>query len=152
MVGNDTHRYIRLLICTILDAREGGDCLDDWRKDVGIVVRGLALQCHTETLEAHPCINYTLRKGLKRAICLAVVLHEDKVPNLNDLWMPLINERKTRDSLAFLFATDVNMYLRARATWTLVTHLPEVIMLIPIEDTLLREVLSPNTSSLIITP
>ena len=152
MVGNDTHRYIRLLICTVLDAREGRNRLDDWREDVGIVVRGLALQSHTETLEAHPCINHTLGKRLKRAICLAVVLHENEVPNLNDLWMPLINERKPRDSLAFLFATDVNMDLRARATWTLVTHLPEVIMLIPIEDTLLREVLSPNASSLIITP
>ena len=43
------------------------------------------------------------------------------------------------------------MYLGARTTRTLVTHFPEVVVLIPIDDALCGKVLCPNRGSFIIT-
>ena len=61
MVGDDTHRHITLCISSVLDTREGSDGLDHRSEDIGIVVRGLPLEGHTETLEAHPRIDDSLR-------------------------------------------------------------------------------------------
>ena len=93
MVSDHTHSHIALGACTILDAREGSDRLDHRSEDVGIVVGRLPLQSHTETLEAHTGIDHLIRQRLQATISLAVILHEDEVPDLDDLWMALVYER-----------------------------------------------------------
>ena len=65
MVGDDTHRDVRLLGCTVLYAREGGDGLDHRGEDVGIVVGRLALYGHAETLESHSRVDDALGQGLQ---------------------------------------------------------------------------------------
>ena len=150
MVGDDAHSDIRLLISAIFDPRERGDSLDHRGEDIGIIVRRLPLHSHTETLEAHPRIDDALRQWLERAICLTVVLHEDEVPDLDDLGVALVDQRETIDSLTLFVRADVDMDLRARAAGALITHLPEVVVLIPVDNALGRQVLCPDSSSLII--
>ena len=137
MVCDDTHSDIRLSICPVFDTRQGSDRLDHRSEDIGIVVRSLALHRHTETLEAHPRVDDTIRQGLERTISLAVVLHEDEVPDLDDLWVALIDERKAVYSPSLLVGANIYMDLGARTAGALVTHLPEVVVLIAVDDPLL---------------
>ena len=51
--------------------------------------------------------------------------------------MTLVHEREPRDLTTLLIRADIDMDLGARATGPLVTHLPEVIVLIPVDDSLL---------------
>ena len=53
--------------------------------------------------------------------------------------------------LAFLlFATAVHMNLRAGATWPGLTHLPEVVMLITVDDMVFRQMFLPDGRSLVV--
>ena len=94
MVGDDTHSDIRLSIRSIFDPSKGSNRLNHRGEDIGIIVRRLPLHSHTEALKAHPGINNLIGKRLKRTISLAVILHEDQVPNLDDLRMALVDQRK----------------------------------------------------------
>ena len=151
MVGDDAHSDIRLLISPIFDPRERGDSLDHRGEDIGIIVRRLPLHSHTETLEAHPRIDDALRQWLERAIGLTVVLHEDEVPDLDDLGVTLVDQREAIDGFTLFVRADVDMDLRARTARALITHLPEVVVLIPVDDALGWQVLCPDRGSLVIT-
>ena len=151
MVGDDAHSDIRLLISPIFDPRERGDSLDHRGEDIGIIVRRLPLHSHTETLETHPRIDDALRQWLERAIGLTVVLHEDKVPDLDDLRVTLVDQREAIDGFTLFVRADVDMDLRTRTARALVAHLPEVVVLIPVDDALGWQVLCPDRGSLVIT-
>ena len=50
--------------------------------------------------------------------------------------MALVDQREAIDGLTLFLRADVDMDLGARAARTLVTHLPEVVVLIPVDDAL----------------
>ena len=69
--------------------------LDDRLEHVGIVVGVLTLHHTHEALEAHTCIDDVHRQRLQRAVGLAVELHEDDIPDLDDLWVVLVDKFTT---------------------------------------------------------
>ena len=111
----------------------------------------LTLQHTDEALEAHTCINDVHRQLFQRAVGLAVILHKDEVPYLNDLRIVLIHQLAAGLAvLLLILRTAVHMDLRAGAAGTRVAHLPEVVVLVAIDDMVGGHVFQPIAGSLVI--
>ena len=151
MIHHHAHGDVLLLILTILASRHVAQHLNEWLENVSIIVRSLTLQRAHQTFKAHARVNHLGRQSFKRTICLTVVLHEYEIPNLNHLRVVFVHQLTTRHLCFLLFRTRIHMNLRAGATRSRVTHLPEVVMLVTIDDVIFRQELFPNASRLIIT-
>ena len=64
--------------------------------------------------------------------------------------MVFVYQLASRSLCLLLLRAAVNMYLRAWTTRTCVTHLPEVIVLVTIDDMVFRQELFPDGSSLVV--
>ena len=62
----------------------------------------------------------------------------------------MVHQAQPVDLGTLLVGADIHVDLRARAAGTLITHFPEVIVLVAIDDALGREVLLPEASGLIV--
>ena len=126
--------------------------LDDGLEDVGVVVRVLALHHADETLEAHAGIDDVHRQGLQRTVGLAVELHEHDIPDLDDLRVVLIHQLTTALAAGgTLFGcARVDVDLRAGTAGPRVAHLPEVVVLVAVDDVVDRHVLGPVLGSLVV--
>ena len=151
MVGNNAHRHIGLLLNAVLAVAEFTDLLEHRLEHIRVVVRLLALYGTNESLEAHTGINHFLCQRLKRTVSLAVELHEYDVPNLDNLRMVFVHQFASGHLGFLLLATAVHMDLRARSARTRVAHLPEVVVLVAVQYMIGRQVLCPNSRSLIVT-
>ncbi len=151
MVGNDTHSNVGFLLLAILCTANLANLVQHRLEHISIVVGLLALQGTHQTLKSHTRINHTLRQPLKRAVCLAVVLHEDKIPNLDNLGVVLIDQLTPRNCCFLLLGTTVYMYLGAGTARSGITHLPEVVVLVAIQNMICRQVLCPDGSRLFVT-
>ena len=150
MVGNYTHSHVLLFVLTVRSTRHIGNHLDDRLENVRIVVGCLTLQSHAETFESHTGIDHTGRQRFERAIGLAVVLHEHQVPDFDHLRMVFVHHVLTRDSGTFFFRTEIDMDFGTRAARACITHFPEVIVFVTIDDMILRQKLLPVTGSLVV--
>ena len=112
----------------------------------------LALQHADQALEAHTRVDDVHGEFLQRAVGLAVELHEHEVPYLDNLWVVLVHKVTTADAagLALSLWTGINVNLRAGTTGTCVAHLPEVVVLVAIDDMVLGHMLGPVAGSLIV--
>ena len=153
MVSNNTHCNVCLFLLSILYTCHVAKNLEVWLEHVSVIVGSLALKSANKTLKSHTCIDNLGRKTFEAAVSLAVELHEHEVPYLDDLWMILIYEITTSDACClFLFLrTRVNMKFRTRTARTCVTHFPEVVVLVAIDDMILWQELFPDRSRLFIT-
>ena len=165
VVGADTHGDIDVVLLfadrvdllflegEILQSRDVLLCLDDRLEDIGVVVGVLPLHHTNQTLKAHTRVDDIHGEFFEGTVCLAVKLHEHEVPYLDDLRVVLVDEFTPRlaGGCFLLWGTGVYVYLRARTTGTCVAHLPEVIMLITIDDMILRHMLCPVFRSLVVT-
>ena len=134
----------------VVMVRQALDLADDRREDVGVVVGVLALKQAHKTLKAHACIDDMHLEGFKGTVGLAVELHEYDVPDLNDLRMVFVDQLFAGNLCLLFFGAQVNVNLRARTARSRVAHLPEVVMLVAIDDMVGGEMLSPVTGSLIV--
>ena len=164
VVGADAHSHVRvflllrmgaladlLLIRGVFQSRQSLFLLDDGLEHVGVVVRVLALQHAHQTLEAHTRIDDLHLQFLQRAVGLAVVLHEDDVPYLDDLRVVLIDELAAGLAVLLLLGgTRVHVDFRARTAGPRVAHFPEVVVLVAVDDVVGRHVLQPVTGSLVV--
>ena len=164
MVCTDSHGHVDTSLTSItrrtslffesiiFQARQLLLSLDDGLEHVSIVVRVFALQHTDQSLEAHTCVDDIHREFLERAVSLAVELHEHEVPDLDHLGIVLIHKVATTDArgLALLWGTAVDMDLRAGTAGTCVAHLPEVVVLVAVDDMILRHMLGPITGSLVV--
>ena len=151
MVGYDTHRHVLILVATIFRVGHRGNRTDDRLEDIGIVVGCLTLQRHTETFETHTGIDHFSRQRLQGTVRLAIELHEHQVPDLDHLRMIVVDHLGTRDGSTLLFRTQVDVDFRTGTTRTCITHLPEVIMFVTIDDVICRQVLFPISGSFVVT-
>ena len=151
VVHHHTHGNVRLLILTIPASRHVAQHLNERLEHVSVIVGSLTLQRAHQTFKAHARVNHLGRQSFKRTICLAVVLHEHEIPNLNHLRVVFVHQLTTGHLCLLLFRTRIHMNLRAGATRSCVTHLPEVVMPAAIDDVVFRQELFPNASRLIIT-
>ena len=141
MIGDDAHGDVGLLVLAVGAMTDLADLLQHRLEDIGVVVRGLTLDGTHETLEAHAGIDDLLCQGLQGTVRFAVELHEDDIPDLDDLRVVLINQLASGHFGAFLGRTAVHVDLRTRTARTCLTHLPEVIMLVAVQDMIGRQVL-----------
>ena len=150
MVGDNTHSDIRLRIFAVGATADRTDTTQHRLEDVGVVVRGLALDRTHETLEAHTGIDHFLSQRLQRTVCLAVILHEDDVPYLNHLRVVFVDQLPSRHFGALFGRTAVHVDLRTRTARTRITHLPEVIVLVAVQDMIGRQVFGPDRCCLVV--
>ena len=150
VVSDNAHCNVALFIDAILLAAHISQTLNRRLEHIGIVVRFLALQNHTQTLETHTRINVVLRQRLQRAISLAVELHKYVVPDLDNLRVILIDHLTTGDQRDLCLITQVEMDLATRTARTGIAHLPKVILLVATNDVIGGQETQPEIVSLLI--
>ena len=151
MVGNYTHSNILLLVFSIFCTRHCCNSFQHWLEYVCVVVGCFALQSHTKTFESHTGINNLGRKRLKTAVCFAVVLHEHEVPDFNYLRVIVVYEIATGDLGTFFSRTEVDMDFGTRSARSCITHFPEVVVFVTVDDVIFRQELFPIGSSFVVT-
>ena len=83
MVGHHPHGNVGLLVTAVWYIAEIADFFDQRLKQIGIVIGGFALNCHTQAFEAHTGIDVFGRQHLEGTVCLAVELHKHQVPDFH---------------------------------------------------------------------
>ena len=150
VVGDDAHGHVDRFVLAVGEAREFGDFTNDGLEHVGVVVRRLALHHTHQALEAHAGIDDFVGQSLERTVGLAVVLHEDEVPNLDNEGVVFVHQLCTGHGGFLGIGAVVDVDFRARAAGTCVAHLPEVVVLVAVDDVVLREIAFPNGGSLVV--
>ena len=151
VVCNDAHGHVRLFLLAILESAQFADAADDGLEHVSIVVRVLALHHTDQALKSHAGIDDLVGERFQRTVGLAIVLHENEVPNLNHLRVVLVHQFGTAHGCFFLLAASIDMDFGARTAGTRIAHLPEVVVLVAIDDMVLGEEGFPVGSSLVVT-
>ena len=150
VVHDNAHGHIGFFRVTIFDASLLGHHLNQRLEDVCIIVRVLALDGTHQTLKAHTGVNHVHGKILQRTVGLAVELHEDDVPDFNHLGIVLVHQLTTGHLRLLLGRTAVQVNLGTGSARTGITHFPEVVMLVAVDDMVGRNMLQPIRSRLVI--
>ena len=150
MVGNHTHGDVRLLIVAVLLACYVSDGFQYRLEHVGVVVGGLSLQCAHQSLEAHAGVDNLGGKPFQAAVCLAVELHEHEVPDFNHLRVVFVHQLAAGYFALLFFRTGVHMDFRTRTARSRITHFPEVIVFVAIQNVVFRQELLPVRSGFVV--
>ena len=143
MVCDYPHCHFRLLGLMISVSGEFFYPVNHSGEDVGVIVACLSLEGHAQPLESHSRVDILVRKRLKMPVCLAVELHEDKVPDFYHKVVALVDKLASRYLFPLLVAPEVDMDFAAWAAWTGVAHFPEIVMPVAEENPVLREIFLP---------
>ncbi len=142
MVGDHLHRHVVLLARAIGLAREGADMRDQRGEEVGVVVRHPSLQDRGDALEPHAGVDGRPGQRRQRAGGVAVVLHEDQVPDLQPA-VALACRTEAGAPRPLLRAGEVvslmEVRLRGRAAGPRVAHRPEVVLLAQTKDSVVGQ-------------
>ena len=111
MVRNHTHRNVGLLVLAVFATADSADLGEHRLEHIGVVVGRLALDRTHQTLEAHSGIDHFLSQRFETAVCLAVVLHEHDVPDLDHLRMIFVHELSSTNLSPFVLWSAVHMDL-----------------------------------------
>ena len=131
---NSINIVLSVLVSVLASLGNLLDLLEERVENIGIVVGSLILKDRDETLETHTSIDVLGRESLQGAILLAIVLHENVVPDLKHVWIIHVDE------VGSVAATDsVVVDLRARSTWSSLTHFPEVVGHVTWQDMILSD-------------
>ena len=109
-----------------------------------------ALQSTNKTLKSHTGIDNVHRQRFERTISLAVELHEHDIPYLYHLGVVLVDELASRHLGLLFWSAGVEVNLGARTARTCVAHLPEIVVLVAVDDMVGRHMLCPIACCLII--
>ena len=151
MVGYYAHGNVCFLRIAVFNLAEFAYFFNDGLKNIGVIVRSFALNGHTKAFETHSRINYLGGKFFERTIGFAVVLHEYVVPDFNYLRMALVHQTKSVDFGTLTVGADIDMYFGTRTTGTCITHFPEIIFLVAVDNAVCRKKLRPDFGSLVVT-
>ena len=143
VVGYHAHRNVGLLVLAIDASADFAYAAEHRLEHVGVVVRLLALQRAHQAFETHAGVNHLVGQPFQRAVRLAVVLHEHKVPYLNHLRVVFVHQLAPGHRFLLLLVAAVHVYLRARSAGPRVAHFPEVVMLVAVQDMVSGQVLFP---------
>ena len=150
VVGHHAHGHVGVLVYPVFQSGKALLLVDKRLEDVGIVVRVLALEHAHQALEAHTGIDNVHGQRLEAAVGLAVELHEHDVPDLDDLRVVLVDKVASGHVATLALGARVDVYLGAGATGACVAHLPEVVVLVAVDDVVGRQVLGPVAGGLVI--
>ena len=143
MVCNDPHGNIRLFAFPVPVSRQFSDFVYHAGEYVCVVIARLALKDHTEPFEAHSGIHIPVGKRLQFSVGLPVELHEDQIPYFDHQRIALVYEFPARNGCPFLVATQVHVYFAARTARAGITHFPEIVMFVPEEYPVFRNMQFP---------
>ena len=101
------------------------------------------MQHADEALKAHARVDVLGREFHQLAVGHAVVLHEHEVPDLDHLRVVHVDEVATRDLFSGFIIAQVDVDLRAGTAGTRLAHLPEVVLLVAVDDAVFVDVLFP---------
>lgn len=135
-------------LALVLTGRVGAQLAEsgeERHKEVGVVVGAQVVETGDKTLETHTGINAALRQRRELTAGLTVELHEDKIPNLENIGVVHVHELG-----AVTIANSIVVNLRARAAGTSVAHLPEVILDTAGNNVVLRQALEPQSLGFLI--
>src|SRR5918993_291494 len=90
-----------------------------------------------ESLEPHPRVDVLLRQRRQRAVAVLLVLHEDKVPELEEA-VAAVARRRAGGVAAAVLRAPVPVDLRVGAAWPWAAHRPEVLRARQRDDPLRR--------------
>ena len=138
MVRDDAHGRIALNLLRLDTAEaavvrlagEFGNPADEGSKDIGIVVRVLALQHRTDSLESHASVDVLRRKGGESSVPIAVILDKHEIPDLHHLGNTGVHHGGRCRAIGSAIDMDFG-------TWTAgtgLTHFPEIILFAEPED------------------
>ena len=136
MVCHDTHGHVAAGVVPVTFARHPGYLPDKRLEHIGIVIALLALHYHTEPFKPHTGIDMTVRKLFQGTVGLAVVLHEDEIPYLDDLRMVAVHQLPSGFRGTLFVRTQVEMNLAAGTAGPRIAHLPEIILFIAAQNPL----------------
>src|SRR5207249_2849926 len=123
----------------VLLAAKSFQLVEDRAKDVGLVVRDCAGELGEVFCALNDCggalqtqsgIDVTLRKRPKASVGVSVELDENQIPNLDAAWVVFVHER----AAGVAVWRKIDVQFRARAARTGVTHHPEIIFLVAVND------------------
>ena len=150
VVGNDAHSNVGLFLVAVFLAAEALYLVNHRLENVSVVVGVLALEGTYQTLEPHTGVDNVHRQRLQGTVSLAVELHEHDVPYLYDLWVVLVYQLSSGHLCLLLGGAAVKVYLRTGTAGTGVAHLPEVVVLVTINNMVLADVLAPVACRLVV--
>ena len=148
VVGHDAHGDPLALVVgvrfgeVVVGRRPGalGDGGQERAEQVGVVVRGPALEHGADPLEPHPRVDVPVGEGLEGDGALPVrrprfavrrhrvVLDEHEVPDLHHARVVLVHELLAGRDGAFVVVAEVDVDLGARAAGAGLAHHPEVVL------------------------
>ena len=128
VVGDHAHGN-RGFVLEVRLAGELGDGVDEGHEDIGVVIGGFALDDGADALEAHAGVHALGRQFVEGAVGLAVVLHEDVVPDFDDLGGAGVDQVG-----GAAVGRQVEMDFGAGAAGAGFAHFPEVVLLAKAED------------------
>ena len=155
MIRDDAHGHVGRFVDARPVAPTGAlaDGFEDGREEVRIVVRELALDDRRDALEAHPRVDRRRRQGLQRAVRLAVELHEDVVPHLDEPIAAAIDSAALT-SVPLLVARELVaaevVNLGTSTAGTGVPHRPEVLGEPELCDSIGRDQLRPDAQRFLV--
>ncbi len=144
MVGHDSHGDVGLLVGAVFHARDVGYFVEERSEHVGVVVGVFVLHGSYETFEAHAGVDVVVGERFEFAVCFTVVLHEDEVPDLDDLWVVFVDEVSSAYLFALVVGAHVYMDFGAGAAGACVAHFPEVVVFVAVDDAVFVDVLGPG--------
>ena len=143
MVGNYPHCHVCGLAVAIACTAKVSYSLYDGLEDIGVVVRMLALQGTYQTFESHASVYDVHAERFEMSVGLALELHEYDVPYLDDLWVVLVYHVASWYLCLFFGRTAIEVYFGAWSAWSRVSHFPEIVVLVAIDDMVGRHMLQP---------
>ena len=121
-------------------ARQLRRALDQWRKQIGLIIRNHALQHRRYALQSHAGIDRRLRQWGELAGRIAVKLHEYQIPDLH-IAPAIASELAIGMALIRRDRAHVVMNLAAGPARTGIAHLPEIVFQAHLVDTLFGDAL-----------
>ena len=150
MVGDHAHRHLGVGAFVVTVAGEGLDAADHPGEDVGVVIALFALENGAEAFKAHSGVDAALRERLEQTVGLAVELHKDEVPDLDDEGVVLVDELRPGNGGLFRFVAQVDVDFAAGSAGAGLAHFPEVVVLVAEEDLFGGDVAQPGLAGLFI--
>src|SRR5690606_8763299 len=144
MVSDYADGYVYFFIFSVGGLSDGFDLFNERSENIGVVIGFHPLQGHAQALKAHPCIHMLFRQFLETAIGFSVELHEYQVPDLHHQRVIVVHQVPSGYGGFFFSRTDVDMDLGAGTTWTLISHFPEIVLLVSKDDAVFRDDLLPQ--------
>ncbi len=150
MVRHHAHRHVRLPFRAIAHPAQPRHLVDNRRKHIRVIIRRLSLHRHAQTLETHPCVHMVVRQVLQTTVRLPVELHEHQVPDFYHQRIIPVHQLPPRFQRPFRIRSQIDVNLGTRTAGTHIPHLPEIILLIAVQNPFLRQIIQPNPACLLI--